>query len=316
MGDFFEDLPKAELHLHLEGSLDADTILELAPGLTREEIAARYRTGSFAAFIEAYKWTVGLLTSPACYALAARRLFARLAADRIQYAEVTISAGVVLWKELDFEAVFDALAAEAAQSPIPIRWVLDAIRHFGADHGVRVAKLAASHAERGVVAFGLGGDESRGPASLFEEAFAIARHAGLKLVPHAGENTGAQSVWEAVRAGAFRIGHGIRAVEDPELMALLRERRIPLEICISSNAATGAVASIEDHPLRVLYEAGVPVVLNTDDPGMFGVTLSGEYRIAARKLGFTRQELARMAAESFQYACPAATSPPDPRAGS
>ncbi|MEZ5400144.1 MAG: adenosine deaminase [Bryobacteraceae bacterium] len=303
MSDFYTALPKAELHLHLEGSLDAGVIGELAPEVTAEEVAKRYRFGDFGGFIEAYKWAVGLLRSPADYALAARRLFERLAAERVSYAEVTLSAGVALWKQLDFAAVFDSVAEEAERAPVTVRWVLDAIRHFGPEHALAVARLAAARADRGVVAYGLGGDEARGPLEWFGDAFAVARDGGLKLVPHAGENTDAASVWAAVHAGAFRIGHGIRAVDDPDLMAALRDGRIPLEICVTSNVATGAVASAEAHPLRRLFEAGVPLILNTDDPGMFATTLAAEYRLAGERLGFSDAELEGLAAESFGYAC-------------
>jgi adenosine deaminase/aminodeoxyfutalosine deaminase len=165
-----------------------------------------------------------------------------------------------------------------------------------------VAELAAERKDRGVVAFGIGGSEERGPALWFTEVFSFARCAGLRLTAHAGETGGPESVWAALRLGAERIGHGIAAVHDPELMRHLRERDIPLEICITSNLATGVVQRLEDHPIRRLYDAGVPLILNTDDPAMFGCTLVGEYKLAASRFGFSEAELRQVARNGFRYA--------------
>ena len=153
--------------------------------------------------------------------------------------------------------------------------------------------------DRGVIGFGVGGDEARGPIESFRESFQYARGSGLHLVPHAGETTGPASIWKALELGAERIGHGIRAIEDPALVRHLAEHDIPLEICISSNVCTGAVAGLEEHPVRRLADAGVPVVLSTDDPGMFHTTLLEEYRLAAGPFGLDPGGLARA---SLRYA--------------
>jgi|YNPNPStandDraft_1061719.scaffolds.fasta_scaffold10373_4 aminodeoxyfutalosine deaminase len=304
---FYQELPKAELHLHLEGSLTPETLREIEPGLAAEEIARRLRpTGDFAGFLAAFTWAIRFLRGPAEYALAARRLLERLAAENVRYAEITLSAGVILHRGQDFEAIFRAVRAEAEASPVRVRWILDAVRQFGPQPALPVAELAAAHRSEGVVAFGLGGDEAAGPVEWFGEVFALARRHGLHLTIHAGETEGPHSVWGALAAGAERIGHGIRAAEDPALIARLRQQDVALEICLSSNLATGAAASPAAHPLRRLYEAGVPLVLNTDDPGLFGVTLAGEYERAARQFGFSREELRALAENGFRYAFDAA----------
>jgi adenosine deaminase/aminodeoxyfutalosine deaminase len=196
---------------------------------------------------------------------------------------------------------------EAMRSPVKVQWNLDAIRHFGAEHAMQVAELAARLVGQGVVSFGIGGDEQRGPASWFGQVYGFARANGLRLTAHAGETAGPESVWDALRLGAERIGHGIRAVEDAALVRHLGDHDIPLEICISSNVATGAVRSLAAHPVRRLYDAGVPIVLNTDDPGLFGTTLEREYEIAANEFRFSESELRQIAENGFRYAFRAKT---------
>ena len=166
---------------------------------------------------------------------------------------------------------------------------------------MEVALLAAERVKDGVVAFGIGGDETRGPAEWFGEVFSFARSKGLRLTAHAGETCGPKSVSKALDIGAERIGHGISSVRDPALLRRLRDNGVPLEICISSNVATGAVASLADHPVRRIYDAGVPIVLNSDDPAMFGCTLSGEYELARDRFGFSDAELRGLAENSFRY---------------
>lgn len=291
-----------ELHLHLEGSIDAATLKELDPEVTDAEIAAKLGYSNFEGFIDAFVWENRKLRGPADYALVARRLFERLSRQGVSYAEVTLSAGVVLWKKQDLSAVFDALSAEAARSPLQVRWILDAVRQWGVEAAVPVFDFAAEHINEGVVAIGLGGFEEQGPALWFRDLFAKARDRGLRLTCHAGETTGPQSVWDALEIGTERIGHGIRAVEDLRLVEHLRERGIPLEVCVTSNVRTGAVASLREHPLRRLFDAGAPIVLNTDDPVLFGCTLASEYELVAREFGFSEDELDQLAANARRYA--------------
>jgi len=293
---------RAELHLHLEGTVEPETLRELDPSLTPQEIEEALRYTDFEGFIRSYVWVNRKLRGPADYALIARRLFERLAAQGVCYAEVTVSAGVILWKKQDLGAVFEALVEEAAHSPIPIRWILDATRQWGAEAAKPVFDFAAEHVRDGVVAIGLGGFEEQGPALWFADLYREARDRGLRLTCHAGETTGPQAVWDALAIGAERIGHGISSIEDARLLEELRKRDVPLEICITSNVRTGAVASLEAHPVRQLFDAGVPIILNTDDPVLFDCTLEGEYEVARRVFGFTEEELAGLERNSLRYA--------------
>jgi adenosine deaminase/aminodeoxyfutalosine deaminase len=301
MDDFLLQLPKAELHLHLEGSVEPETLHELDPSTPLEELRALYEYADFDAFLKAFGAVGKRLRTPADYGLITRRLLERLAAQNVRYAEIIIAAGVVLWKSQEFAPIFDAISEAVADSPVETRWIFDAVRQFGVEQAREVAEWAAARQDRGVVAFGIGGSETRGPAELFGDVFAFAKSEGLHLVAHAGEGTSAQSIRAALEIGAERIGHGISAIEDAALMRELRERNIPLEICITSNLVTGVVKRVEDHPVRRLFDAGVPITLNTDDPAMFRCTLAGEYELAMRRFGFTKGELRQVAENSFRY---------------
>jgi aminodeoxyfutalosine deaminase len=290
---------KAELHVHLEGSIEAETLMAIDPSVSRAEIEANLYGRTFEEFLRGYIWVTKRLRTPEHYAIATRDLLDSLASQCVTYAEITLSAGVVLWKDQDLAAVYDAVWRESQRSRVKTFWILDAVRHFGAEPGLRVAEFAVTRRDQGVVAFGIGGDEARGPAELFRDVFAFARDGGLRLVCHAGETTGPESIWAALAIGAERIGHGIAAVDDPALMAKLRESNVPLEVCISSNVSTGVVASLEAHPVRRLYDAGVPIVLNTDDPAFFRTSLTREYELARDVFGLPLEELA---ANSFRYA--------------
>lgn len=301
---FLHALPKAELHLHLEGSVEPQTLRELAgakgrlqketEGWIAEQEGRGFCYGNFGEFLDAFKRVTLLLESPADYALITTRLLERLAAANVRYAEITLSAGVILWKKQPLPAIFEAIA-EAARKFSPrlrAKWIFDAVRQFGPDDAREALGWARIFRDDGVVAFGIGGDEERGPASLFTSIYREANELGLRVTAHAGESGGPESVRDAVELlGAERIGHGLAAARDLNVMALLREREIPLEVCLTSNVATGLIARIEDHPLRRFHDAGLRVTLSTDDPAMFSTTLERELALACRIFSLSQNEI-------------------------
>jgi aminodeoxyfutalosine deaminase len=310
-------LPKAELHLHLEGSISPQTAAVLAArhgaALEPEEVEARYSYQDFPGFLEAFKWVTSYLQAPEDYALVVHRLADELLRQNVVYAEVILSVGVMLRRNQNVEANFMAIheISERIQAKgLQLKWIFDATRQFGASAAMEVADRAARMQPAGVVAFGMGGDELSHPLADFRAVYELARNAGLHAVVHAGEIGGPETIREAVELlGAERIGHGIAAMRDPELIDWLRIRHVALEICPTSNIATGALARqlgrsaarIEEHPLREFFQRGALVTLSTDDPAMFHTDLLFEYSLAA-SLGFSAQDLTHLAENSFHAA--------------
>ena len=307
-------IPKAELHLHLEGSIEPPTVVELAlrhgVKVTVEEARARYAPGDFAHFIEAFIWVTSFLREPADYALVAGRMARSLREQNVVYAEVTLSAGVMLRREQDPAANFAAIRHAVSEVPgIRFAWVFDAVRQWGSAKAMEVARLAAEMRLPEIVAFGIGGDELAFSASEFRSVYEYAAGEGLHRLIHAGEMGGPESVRDAVETlGVERIGHGIGVMHDEQLMDLLAARGIPLELCPTSNLRTGALArqlgtasaGYAQHPLAALYRRGVPVTLSSDDPAMFETTLTREY-VHASAMGLALPEAARIAEASFQH---------------
>jgi len=309
--------PKAELHLHLEGSIRPAIVSQLtarhAAPITEEEARRRYSYTDFLGFLDAFKWVTSFLRSPEDYALIAQDLAEQLLAQNVVYAEVTLSVGVMVRRSQSPEKNFEAIlrTAEAFESRgLKLHWIFDAVRQFGPDAAQQVVDAARNCASKKIVAFGIGGDELSIPTADFRRVYNSASSRGLHLLMHAGEIGGPEKIREAVELlNVERIGHGIAAIHDPSLMDLLADRRIPLELCPGSNILTGALArqlsqpnaSVESHPLPQLLRHGIPVTLSTDDPTMFHTDLATEYRNAHR-MGLSEPELASLVQSSFSHA--------------
>jgi adenosine deaminase len=304
--EFARRMPKAELHVHLEGAIRPATLLELArrngvslPAHDESELAEFYRFRDFAHFVEVYVKTTGCLQTPDDYRLVAYRFGSDCAEHNIRYAEVffTISTNTRLtglpW-EVILEALNEGRAQAGAEFGVDWRWMLDISREQPQTQDA-VIDIALAARSMGVIALGLGGPESEYPADLFQRAFERARRADLGRVPHAGEMAGPESVWAALRLlHADRIGHGVRAVESPELIEHLRLMQIPLDVCPTSNIRLGVYPGYAEHPVRRLWDAGLMITIGSDDPPMFGTDLDNEYRVLIDEFGFDRGELERV----------------------
>jgi len=312
---FIDALPKAELHVHLVGSASVPTVLELARrhpdhGVPTTEDALRelYTFRNFDDFIRVYLTVNGLIRDPADVRALALGVARDLAAQNGRYVELTVSPYThVQLAGMPAAAVTEALddAARTARDRHGVRvaYIFDFASEYGAEAAPATLDHALTHPPRDLVGFGAGGTE-KARASCWDairDAFTAARAAGLHSVPHAGETTGPETIWAALdELGAERIGHGTSAVRDPALVERLRAERIPLEVCPSSNVATGQVPGLAAHPLPRMIEAGLNVTLNSDDPPMFGTSLSEEYRRVAAAYGFGVTELADLAAATVR----------------
>jgi aminodeoxyfutalosine deaminase len=302
-------LPKAELHLHLEGSIEPSTLLELRQrhgmeGASLAEVEQLYRFKDFAGFLSAFKDLTGHLRTPEDYELITYRLMERLKAQNVLHAEVIVSVGVCLWRKQDFPAIFKGLERGRERGEkdfgVSLLWIFDAIRQFGAEKAQHVVDLAIQFRDRNVVAFGIGGDERTGPPEWFTSVYARAAEHGLHLTAHAGESAGPDSIWGALNLKAERIGHGLTAGQDPELIEELARRQVPIEICVTSNLRTGCCAELAQHPVRRYFDQGLMLTLNSDDPAMFGTSLVEEYGLVQAAFGFTNEHVRELARNSFE----------------
>ncbi|HEV7674143.1 MAG TPA: adenosine deaminase [Candidatus Angelobacter sp.] len=321
---FIQSLPKAELHLHLEGSVDPATLAELSRRyhmplptennrydvagsgdvLTEDDVRRLYSYKDFNGFLMAFKSVTERLRSPEDYELVTYRLMQKLRQQNVVHAEVYVSVGVIRWRGQPVEPIFEGLerGRERGQRDfgVSLLWIFDAVRHFGPQAAKEVFDLAARLRERNVVGIGIGGDEARGPAEGFRDLYKTAADNGLRLTAHAGETTGPESVWGALNIGAERIGHGLSAASDPELMEAMAQKQVPVEMCITSNLRTGACKELEEHPVRKFFDEGLMVTLSTDDPAMFQTSLNKEYEIAKQEFNFSEEHLRELARNSIE----------------
>jgi adenosine deaminase/aminodeoxyfutalosine deaminase len=313
--EFIAGLPKAELHVHHIGSASPHTVAQLAArhdGATPvpadpDKLADYFTFTDFAHFIEVYLSVVDLIRDAEDVWTLTYDIGRDLAAQNVRYAELTLtpysSVARGIAPEAFCDAVEDARRRVAEDHGVQLRWCFDIPGEAGVEAGDITLDIALLMRPDGLVSFGLGGPELGVPRSLFADHFKAARAAGLHSVPHAGESTGPESIWEALDAlGAERIGHGIAAAQDERLLARLRDDAIPLEVCPTSNVCTRAVGSLAEHPLPALVAAGVPVTINSDDPPMFSTSLNNEYEVAAELLGLDTRGIADLAKAAVRAA--------------
>jgi aminodeoxyfutalosine deaminase len=309
---FIAGLPKVELHVHHVGSVPLRAVAELAarhPGTVPsgvDELARFFIFEDFPHFIQNYLAVLDLIKTAEDVRLITYEVAADMAAQNIRYAELTVTPYISISDDLPAEAFLEAIedARQAAHRDhgLELVWIFDIPADFGIPAAELTASVALDHQVPGLVGFGLGGSERGFPRSMFRDQFDRARAAGLRSVPHAGETTGPESVWDAlISLGAERIEHGIASVADPRLMERLVEHQITLDICLTSNIALRVVPDFDHHPIRELVAAGVAVTINTDDPPMVGTDLNTEYAIGARLLALDEHgttELALAAVEA------------------
>ncbi|RAO00520.1 Aminodeoxyfutalosine deaminase [Micromonospora saelicesensis] len=308
LSTFIAGLPKVELHVHHVGSALPRIVAELAARhegrspvpADPDALASYFEFRDFAHFIEVYLSVVDLIRDPEDVWILTHEVARELARQQVRYAELTITPYSHVRRGIPApafcEAIEDARKRALADFGIELRWCFDIPGEAGLPAAEETLRIALDERPDGLVSFGLGGPEIGVPRPQFRPWFDQARAAGLRSVPHAGETTGPQTVWDALNElGAERIGHGISAAQDPQLLAYLAERQIGMEICPTSNVRTRAVATLDEHPLPRLVEAGLLVTINSDDPPMFGTTLNDEYAVAARLLGVGTEGLAGLA---------------------
>ncbi len=317
--DWLRKLPKVELHLHLEGTIQLDTLLELserhdAEPLTAEEAKKLYIYENFLGFMDSFKAVSTRLKGPADYELITYNMIRDLSAQGVAHAEVYISFGIIsYWKNAEVEPYVEAIERGRTRGErdfgTTVYWLIDAVRHFGADEAAKVFRKAAELRKLypSIVGIGIGGDEARGSADLFRESYAEANAAGLRLTAHAGETIGPESIWAAINIGAERIGHALSAQHDPELLQILAEKQIPLELNVTSNIRTGCCNSFDDHPVKRYFESGLLVTINSDDPPMFGSNLLEEYALVQERFEFSLEQMRELAANAVE----ASFLPPD-----
>jgi aminodeoxyfutalosine deaminase len=310
--DWLRGLPKAELHLHLEGTIKPETLLELSRRhdkvpLTPDGARALYQYENFLGFLMSFKAVTERLREPNDYELITYNMIRDLSAQGVVHAEVYVSFGIIYyWKKTEVEPFVEAIerGRERGEKDFgtSVLWIVDAVRHFGVEEGARVFRKAAELKARypSIVGIGIGGDEARGPADQFRDLYKEAKSAGLRLTAHAGESMGPESVWSAINIGAERIGHALAAQHDPELMEVLARKQIPLEINVTSNVRTGCCSDFKEHPVRQYFDSGLMVTLNSDDPPMFGSDLLGEYVLAQEQFGFTMEQMRELAANAVE----------------
>ncbi len=306
MRRFVEEIPKVELHLHLEGAVPLQTLFNFIqregtePSIKSvDDLRGKLAYTDFARFIELWVWKNSFLSDERDFDVIAYEVLRDLSAQNVKYVEAFYSPGDYVGRGFSVQGITECLleGKERARRDFGIRCelIVDVIRGDGTEAAFRRLDEVAPYLGNGVIGIGLGGSEADFPADPYEDVFREARARGFRLTAHAGEVAGPESIWACIdKLGVERIGHGVRAREDPRLVSLLRERQVPLEMCVTSNVKTGVVESFEAHPIKQYFDQGLMVTVNSDDPTMFDTSISEEYLKLAQRLGFTADELSTL----------------------
>jgi adenosine deaminase len=309
--NWYKNVPKVELHVHLEGAIPPEALFELIKKYGGDllvpdsaSLARRFEYKSFPEFIEAWTWKNQFLREYEDFAYISESMARDLASQKILYAEVFFSPSLFVRYGLTVQEVTQAVRAGLSRVPeIDIALIADLVRDYGAESEMVTLEGLKEVKGEGIVGIGIGGSEHEYPPAPFSKLFAKAKDAGFHVNAHAGEAAGAQSIWDAVRElGVERIGHGTRACEDPKLVEYLIDHRIPLEMCPMSNVRTGVVQSLGEHPIRRFFEAGMLVTVNTDDPIMFQTCLADEYRLLEEECEFSRSDVRQLILSAIRSA--------------
>jgi adenosine deaminase len=297
---WFEDIPKVELHLHLEGAIPHRVLWDLIGEYGGDEsvpdfesLEKRFEYKDFPHFIQTWSWKNQFLRKYEDFTFIAEQVALDLAGQSIRYAEVLFSPSLFIRHGLEIQRLTEAIRAGLAKVPdITIALVADLVRDYGPERETVTLSNLAEAKDLGVVGICIGGSEHEFPPQQFKELYDAARSLGFHTTAHAGEAAGPESIWGVIRGlHVDRIGHGTRAQEDDSLLDYLAMHRIPLEMCPLSNVKTGVVASLADHPVKRFFDRGILVTVNTDDPKMFGNSLAEEFRGLETTLGFSRDEI-------------------------
>lgn len=336
MKELIQKLPKSELHVHVRGAIPVEVFADLLNKYSIADVLSRvspdyqdklasydnirpflspppqpwtveaasriFQFKTFEQFLDTFNFTGFFLREVADMRRLVMGVVESLRAQNVVYAEITISIKEYMRQNISLEDIAGCLE-EAAQVPgIRTQWIVDLVRDFGSEAGLTLLKDIIALRSKSIVGLTIGGAEHLFPPDQFVEVYNTARDNGLRLTAHAGEALGPQSIWDAIRLlGVERIGHGVRAIEDPSLVEYLAEKGIPLEVCPTSNLRTGVYPSYEAHPVKALFEAGVPITINSDDPTFFGTTLADEYA-HVYNMGVAKEGIYRMLKNGFAYA--------------
>ena len=300
------EIPKTELHIHLEGAIPLETLFVLIqkrggdPSITRlDDLQRKLIYTDFEHFIDTWTWKNNFIKEEPDFEEITYQALHTLSMQNVKYVEAFYSPGDFWRHGLSVAAIteYAIMGKERAHRDFGIRsgLILDLVRDHGPNVGMQRLEDVEPYLDKGIIGVGLGGSEQAFPADHYETVYREAKRRGFRLTAHAGEAAGPESIWAAVRKlGCERIGHGVRAGEDPSLVAFLRKARIPLEVCLVSNVKTGVFKSVQTHPTRRYFEDGLMVTVNSDDPTMFNTSITQEYSLLVQKLGFTIEDVKRL----------------------